>query len=278
MNWFSTGWDGLDEAAAEKPWDDKGGGGPRRVWMPPQATQRHIFIDSMPMKFWEHGFKWNGSWKGNHEPCVTKNKIGPDCPVCDSGEKMFPSFVGLLTTINMTPWFTKKAKREVNFRREVFASKLGSEKNPGVLRKIERMMKQHGRIKGLVFDIHRTGSQSAGCGDDFSLVEKVDLDKIEEYGRSMLSDYAARLNEGVPEDKQVSVSKLWEQNPWTGVNFEELIKPRDIKELRAMFKRGTQSGEFGKDAPGGGNTTSGSKESSGASDKTDDFADDDIPY
>ena len=95
MSWFNTGWDGLDETAKEKPWGDDGGkGGPRRAWMPQGKTQRHIFVDDVPTKFWEHGFKWNGTWAGNHEPCVTKNKIGPECPVCDSGDKMYAAESG----------------------------------------------------------------------------------------------------------------------------------------------------------------------------------------
>lgn len=273
MNWFSTGWEDLDEKAKEKPWDDSGGSGERRVWMPPGKTQRHIFIGERPIRFWEHGFKWNGSWKGNHEPCVTKNKLGPECPICDSGEKMFPAFTGLLTSINMTAWFTKKTNREVNFQREIFAAKLGSEKNPGVLKKLERLHKQHGRIQGLVFDIHRIGEQSAGCGDDFTLVEKVDPKEIEAWGRAKLEEYAARLNDGVPEDKRISVDKLWERNPWESHDFEEIVKPRDIKELRAMFKRGSQSGGYNKGSGGGGGGSS-----SSGTDDSDNFSDDDIPY
>lgn len=283
MGWFSTGWDDLDEKAEEKPWDDSKSKGPQRTWMPPQQTQRHIFVDDIPTRFWEHGFKWNGSWKGNHEPCVTKNKIGAECPICDSGDKMFPSFIGLLTSINMTPWFTKKGNREVNLRREIFAAKLGTKKKPGVLKKLERIRKEHGRIIGLVFDIHRTGDNSAGCGDDFTLVEKVDPKEIEAYGRAQLAEYAARLNDGIPEDKQISVEKLWERNPWEGYNFEEMIKPREMSELRSMFKRGTQSGEYKKDSSGGGGGSSGGGSSGGGSSGGDsdpnDFSDeDDIPY
>ena len=277
MSWFQTGYDGLDEKAEEKPWTDKGDR-QRRVWMPSGTTQRHLFLDDDPTCYWEHGFKWNGTWKGNHEPCVVKNKLGAECPVCDSGEKMWPSYIGLHTSVNMTPWFVKKTNREVNFQQETYAAKLGSKVNPGILKKLERLKGTHGRLRGLVFDIHRTGKQSAGCGDDFTLIEKVDPKQIETYAREKLAEYAARLNQGVPEDKRITVDQLLERNPWEPINFEEQLKPRSLAELKSMFKRGSQSGEFGSDSSGGGDSGGSSDSSSGGDTKSDDFSDDDIPY
>jgi hypothetical protein len=220
--------------------------------MPPEITNRIVLLEDDPTKFWEHNYRWNGVFKGNHEPCVTKNKIGPECPICDSGDKMWPYFIGLHTCVNMTSWFTKKKNREVCFQREIFAAKLGGKDKPGVLKKLERLKQQHGRLRGLVFDVHRPGKLNEGCGDDFSLVEKVEPSKVREFAMQHLSEYAARLNEGVPADKQISAEKLWERQPWEPLNFEELIVPRNISELREMFKRGSQqeedSSEFSDDA------------------------------
>lgn len=256
MSWMGTGYDGIENA-----WDNlpgRSGGGPRRVWLKPGTTNRFMFMDDDPTTFWEHQFKYNGDWK-NWEPCVVRNKIGPQCPPCDSDEKAYPYYVGLHTAINMTPWFTKKTNQEVNFVREIYAAKLGGDKKPGVLKKLKKLKEKHGRLRGLVFDVERPGEKTESCGSDFDLVENIEPGEIRTYAMDQLSAYVARINENAPQDKQTTVEKLWERNPWEAYNFEEIIKPRSIDELRGMF-----SG-----ASGG---------SSGSSSDDDSKADDDLPY
>ena len=256
-SWMGTGYDEI-----EKAWENAGGTGPkgpRRVWMKPDTTCRFMFLDDDPTTLWEHQFYFNGDWK-NWEPCPVRNKFGHECPICSSedkdGKPMYASYVGLHSVINMTPWFRKKGNREVNFNREIYAPKLGGDKKPGVLKKLKKIKAKHGRLRGLVFDIERPGENTENCGSEFDLVEEVKPDEIRTYGMDALSAYAERLNKDMPNDKQITVEKLWERNPWEAIEFENLIEPRPVDELRAMFATGGGGG-------GGGG---------------EDFGDDDIPY
>lgn len=256
-NWMGTGYGGIEDA-----WKKLGEGkGPRRVWLPPEKTVKLMFLDDDPSTFWEHQFSYNGDFK-NWEPCVTRNKIGPECPICkvfvddedDPKEKRYAYFVGLHTVINMTPWFTKKGQQEVNFVREVYASKLGSDKKPGVLKKLKKLKEKHGRLRGLIINVERPGKQTESCGSEFDVIEKIDPSDIVAYSQKQLSEYLARVNEGLPADKQMTMAKQLQRNPWEPYNFEKMIAPRPIDELRQMFaRRGAAKGvEDGEDRGGGG--------------------------
>jgi len=259
MSWMGTGYDDIETA-----YERAGGGnkGPRRVWMRPNSTVRLMFLDDDPTTFWEHQFQYNNTWT-NWEPCVVRNKLGSECPVCASGTEKHPeyaSFVGLHTVINMTPWFTKKAQQEVCFSREIFAAKLGGEKKPGVLKKLKKLREKYGRLRGLVFDIERPGEQTESCGSEFDLVEKVEPSDIKIYAEKHLREYLERVNAKAPADKKLTMEKLLQRNPWEPIDFERVIKPRPIDELRAMFSGRKRSDD---DEVGGG--------SSGGSD-------DEMPY
>jgi len=223
-----------------------------------------MFLDDDPATLWEHQFQYNGKWT-NWEPCVIRNKFGPSCPVCDAYDDSYPSYVGLHTVINMTPWFTKKAQQEVNFNREIFAAKLGGDKKPGVLKKLKKLKEKHGRLRGLIFDVERPGEKTESCGSEFDLVESIDPSEIRAYSMKELEAYVSRLNENAPKDKETTVEKVWERNPWESYDFEEVIKPRSIDELRGMFsKRGSNKDSDSSDT------------GSGAAERERD--DDDIPY
>jgi len=265
MSWFKTGWSESNEEGAKSPFESKG---PRRFWIPPEKTARVLFLEDEPTGIWEHGFQIRGKW-GNFEPCHTKNKISDRCPPCDSGDKMFPRFSGLFSMINMTPWFTKKDNREINFQREVFAANIGSKDKPGILKKIERLKQAEGRLRGCVFEVYRSGAKTESCGDEFKLVEKIDVDKIESYGREKLAAFVKRVNEKLPAKDHVAVDKLWAKNPWQPINFEKLFetdwKPRSLADLDRLF--------------GVGGSASNSKSDTGKDDGDPGPSDDDdIPY
>ncbi len=96
----------------------------------------------------------------------------------------------------------------------------------------------------VVFDIERPGQNTENCGSEFDLVEKIEPGEIRTYAMDQLSAYVARLNENAPQGKETTVEKVWERNPWEPHNFEELIQPRPIDELRKMFsKRGSNKDE-----------------------------------
>jgi hypothetical protein len=234
--------------------------------MPPGATNQILFLEDEPRTLWEHNYKWNGHWR-NWEPCVTRNKLGPECPPCDAYEDRYPYFAGLTTVINLTPWFTKTGHIEVNFQREIYAAKLGSDDKPGVLKKLRKMFDKNGRLRGYVYDIERPGKKTESCGSEFELVEKIEPGQIKVYAMDQLNAYAKRLNEDAPKDKQVTPEKLWERNPWEPFDFDEVIKRHTIDELKSMFSK---SG--GAAAGGGGD------EPPPHDDGDNDGIDDDIPY
>jgi len=265
MSWFKTGWGDVNEEGSKSPFESKG---PRRFWLPPEKSARLLFLDDDPTGAWEHGFNMNGKW-GHHEFCLTKNKLGERCPICDSGDKMWPYFIGFFTVINLTPWFTKKDNKEICLTREVFGARMGSKEKPGILKKIERMKASEGRLKGCIYEAYRSGKKTESVGDEFKLVEKIDISEIEKYGRAEVEKYAKRINEKVAAKDAVSVEKLLERNPWRPINFEKLFetdwKPRLLAELDRLFARGGA-------ASGGGD---GSGDSAGGGG---DSGDDDIPY
>lgn len=272
MSWFNTGYDAAKEEGSKSLFESSG---PKRVWMPPRETMRGMFLDDDPISYWEHGFKMNGKW-GNFEPCHKKNRqLGDDrCPICDSGEKMWPSFVGLHTIMNMTPWFTKKENREINFQRQIYGAKMGSEKKPGILKKLERLKSTHGRLRGIIFDIHRSGEKTESCGDDFTLVEKIDVGDIQKYAREQVGLYVKRINEKLPAKDHVTVDQLFKKNPWEPFNFEKVIQPRKLSELDRLFGAGGKASGGSDDDFGGGE---GEGKSKGDDDKGDD-KDESSPY
>lgn len=266
-DWMNTGWDALDTA-----WDNvfPSSKMPRRVWMPPGATQRFMFLDDTPESLWEHNYKWNNSWL-NYEPCVVRNSIDSRCPICNAYDDKYPYFIGLFTVISMTPWFTKKTNEEVNYTRQMFGAKLGSEDKPGVLKKLRKIAEKNGgKLRGYVYDIERPGKKTESCGSEFELVEVVDGSKIKSYAMDKLSEYANRINESAPADKRITVEKLWEKSPWEALDIKSLIKEsrHSVEELTRMFAKGggatiDRDGDFG-----GG--SSGAMQENGL--------DDDIPY
>lgn len=265
MSWFKTGWEAAKEEGEKSPFENKG---PRRLWLPPDKTVTLLFLDEDPTGMWEHAYQKNGEW-GHFEPCKTKNKMDDRCPICDSGSKMFPHFINFFTVVNMTPWFTKKDNREMCYLREVFACRTGSRDKPGVMKKIERIRAEEGRLKGLVLRVYRSGAKTESCGDEFKVMEKVDPGQIDDYARTKMKDFVERVNKKLPGKDQVTVDKLLERNPWKAINFEKLFetdwKPKSLAELDRMFGRGGSAGGNDKDKESGGDADGGG-------------SDEDIPY
>lgn len=272
MSWFNTGYD----AAKEESKKGFEGSSNLHFFMKPKETVRGMFVDDDPISFWEHQFRLNGKW-GGREPCHKKNRAlaqnsGGGCPVCDSGDKMWPSFVGNHTFIVMTPFFGSKDNREFNFQRKIYGAKMGSEEKPGILKKLERLKTTHGRLRGLIFDIYRSGSKTESVGDEFTLVEKIEPANIESYGREQLAAYAKRLNEKLAAKDHVTVDQLWKRNPWVPFNFEKLmgeggpLAPRQLGELRRLFSTGAAGGggdDFGGEGGGRGGGGDGSRDGDG---------------
>jgi len=230
MGWFNTGFESSNNA-----YDfDDGPKGPRRFWMPPDTDKRVIFLDDNPTTFWEHNFKHNGSWR-NYEPCKVRNRMDGECAVCKRYPDRKPSFIGMLTVINMTPWESKQG-RSFCFGRELFVAKLGGKDKPGVLKKLERIKKQNGGLAGCIFDIYRSGGKTESVGDEFTLVEKIPPKEIIAYGKTQLKEWAKEVNEAISDpEKYVTLDKLWERAPWEPYEYGEILEVRSNEELDAMF-------------------------------------------
>lgn len=279
MSWMKTGYNAMDNAYEHVPKSR----GPRRVWMPPEHTTRVLFLEDDPTCYWEHQFFYNQTFK-NWEPCKKNNGIdekgGPVCPICESIKVMskpsYPSFIGLHSVIVMTPFFTKKDNVEINFTRQIYASKMGSKEKPGILQKLYRLKAKHGRMKGLCFDIYRSGAKTESCGDEFEIVSEYTVEPkqgaINELRDQLIPPYLERRNANAAPDNKITMEKFLEQNPWEPFDFESMLKDRvrSNDELRSMgFGAGNKPAE-----PDGG----GGYEGSSGSSESDSEEDDDIPY
>ena len=190
-------------------------------------------MSDVPFAFWEHQFKLNGNWR-NWAVCKKRSRISDSCYLCDRYPDRYPYFVGLYTVINMTEWESKKG-RKYNFSREIFAARLGSKKRPGILKKLKRLHERHGRLRGLVFDVYRSGEKTESCGDEFELVEKVPVKEIDEYCRKVVGDWIDSVNEDLDPENRLTLEEHLKRHPWEPINFEQEIKVMSDEELRALF-------------------------------------------
>lgn len=262
MSWYSTGYEDLQEKA-DKGYDGDHDNGIRRHWQPPNTMHRLLFLDDEPVTYFEHQFKLNGSWR-NWAPCRVRNKMDDFCFLCDHFDKSYPSYIGGHTVIDMTPWTSKKGATFC-FGRKMFVAKLGGKDKPGVLRKLSKLKKKHGRLRGLVFDVERTGSKTESCGDDFDLVEKIDPEDIAAYRDEKMAAFVDQLNENLDGDKKLTVEQLLKRNPWEPLDFRAMLEDME-KKTNAVMKNlivgGNKNSDFSDD------NTSTSK----------DNFDDDIPF
>jgi len=229
MSWFKTGYESTKTA-----WDGINDFSIRRVWMPPEVTNRFLFLEDDPTCFWEHQFQVNDDWK-NWEPCKKRNKMENVCAICDRFPDRKASYVGYHTVISLTPWTDDKG-RTWCFGRQMFGAKLGGKDKPGVLKKLERIKQKNGRMRGLVIDCYRSGKKTESVGDEFEIAEKIDPDAVIAWVKSQLPPHVEKINDLRDESKQeMTVDAFVKINPIEPFNFEEIIKPRTNAELLSML-------------------------------------------
>jgi hypothetical protein len=187
----STGWGDVDDYGAS---GSDGGStyGPRRFWMPAEATKRIMFLDGDPFCFYEHSL-WGLNKSRDKSTCLKKNGIDErGCPLCDL--ELWPSFTGYFSIIDMgdvsygskgdvtlTGWTSKKGVT-YQFGRSLYGAKRGGKDKPGVLKKIQRLaQKQGGDLTGTVWDVFRSGSKVESVGDELEFVERVAKEDWREY-------------------------------------------------------------------------------------------------
>lgn len=271
MSWYKTGYGATKEAY---DYSDKDGGGPRRHWQPPEVTNRVLFLDDDPMLLWEHNYQYNGSWK-QWDACLVRNKIEAQCYFCERWPDKHPYFIGFHSVINMTPWKSKKGNVYC-YQRELFGARLGGRDRPGILKELERLRLKYGRLRGLVFDVYRSGKLTESCGDKFDLVEKIEPAAIAEFRDEHLRAHLAKINADADADKKVTMDQLLKRNPWEPWNWSELLgeggtmAPKTYAQQKAMFANGGGSK---------GSESQGARSGGGDSDFVpDDFGGDDIPF
>lgn len=227
-HWWKNTWNDADDAQKEqsKRFDNKG---PRRFWIPVAKTVRVIYLDEIPFQLWGHNWKANGNWR-NWASCLVKNGIDKVCPGCEQpmgkGSTMKLYYAGCFTVIELTPWTDKKGVLH-EFQHRLFEAKSGSVKRPGTLQRMKKLYAKHGGLKGLVVDVEREGDQSAGCGDSFEVIEKVDMGNKDTFGA-----FARKI--GLTPEK-------WKANPWKVINYAEMLKPPTVEEFRSMLTQGSSS-------------------------------------
>ena len=285
MGWMGSGYDKPDEPEVKFV----------RRWRVPQGeTKRALFLSNVPQTAFVHGFK-NGQGFWDSHICMHKNKIADHCPMCtknraegkDSSVK-WAQFTGHYMVINMTKFFFEKKERWYCYGREMFCAKHGSEKNPGVLRKLEKLAERHGGLAGCIFDIERERELEESCGSTFHFVEKVkDIDAL---AQEHLTKWCEFVNEEEErdDDKLLTVEKMLEYNPWEDCDISELLEPLPMSKLEEMFKvsGGIRRRSRDDDDEGGsrrkhrgrGDDEEGSSRRKRKSQDDDYGSDDDIPY
>jgi hypothetical protein len=179
-----------------------------RFWMPPDTTRRIMFLDGEPFCFHEHSVLMGGNWR-NYFVCPLKNGLESSCILCDY-DKANRYYIGFLTCIDFRSWDDSRGFMHEN-ERILYGAKIGSKERPGVLRKILRLRERYGDLTGLIFEVYRSGARSPNIGDEFTFIEKIESDKIQDYARSL----------GVN----------LEQNKWEPFNYEEVFKPLKNSQL-----------------------------------------------
>ena len=229
--------------------------------MPAEATKRVIFLDSSPFCFWEHNiYKITGN-ASDREVCLERNGLDEICPICElDGQKSereqfrrgakrnwWPSYVGYFTVVDLGDvvmeggtcrlegWQSPKSGKVYQFQRKLFGAKRGGKDKPGTLPKLHRIVqKKGGSLRGMVFDIYRSGGKVEAVGDEFELVERVDDDKILDYIRELAGP---GFMDVAPDGFEFS------DKPF---DYLEVFKPKERKELEALvasYRRGGKSVE-----------------------------------
>ena len=195
MNWVtrgsSDGWGDVDGVSSDS---SKSKVTARSFWMPPGSTKRIMFIDGEPFHFFEHSL-WEIT-KSGKDKCICLDKNGIDnrgCPLCDA--KMWPAFIGYFTIIDMGDvtyergegaslkgWTNSKGV-EIQFTKQLYGAKRGSQEKPGVLKTLKRKADQKGGgdLTGTVWDVTRPGEKTEAVGSEFEYIETVQPAEMRRY-------------------------------------------------------------------------------------------------
>lgn len=165
-----------EEARAEKAKSEQGK--LWRFWMPEDSDRKITFLDGdlddegmldIPM-FHEHFVKVNG--QSENYVCTMESE--GFCPICNKGDSK-PALVGIMTVIDHTPYKVQSgqnAGKVYKDRKKLFVAKKQT------VRMLSKLAVKRGGLRGVTFDVSRTGDKSAGVGNQFDFDEKQTLEEL----------------------------------------------------------------------------------------------------
>lgn len=159
--------DELDRAEKRQKERIEKAGSTYRFYIPKEGGERRLtFLDGDLNEdgmldvsmFYEHGYIAYGT---DHLDVRCTRDAEP-CPLCDGDE---PSYVGVFTVIEWTPWEDRDGNKH-EYRRRLYMPKIQ------VLRKLQKKATKNGGLTGVTFDVSRTGPRDFRVGGDLDFVAK----------------------------------------------------------------------------------------------------------
>lgn len=210
------------------------------------VTHRVLFLNEAPFVYHEHGlYSWRGCghWTAL---CLGKNKIDDrGCPLCHKqGGDNWPYCIGMFSIIDLgqvtyerdgavsllhRTWTDKDQNvHEDAFPRIILGAKKGSNKTPGVLKKLLwQAERRGGSLEGTVWDTSRSGDKEAGIGETWEHVERV-----------APTDYVQYLTKYGADPDKLNVEPI--------TNWREICKPLPYETIAEIVGMGGGGGSKGK--------------------------------
>jgi len=151
-----------------------------RFWMPNDTEKTISFLDGdlvddgvleCPV-YYEHQIFMNDNWR-NWFICTSEQE---PCPICEGGDNS--SRFGALTIMDQTGYVGKKGNHHKDLKR-LFVAKRQS------LKQLQMMATKRGGLRGCMFDVARTGENSAAVGNIFDFTEKLSVGKLKKLYKDL---------------------------------------------------------------------------------------------
>lgn len=134
----------------------------QRYWMPDGADGTITFLDGdlsegildIPF-YYEHQIHMNGSWR-NWFICTQDEE---PCPICEGGHQ--PSYVGVMTVIDHSEYTSKKDNKTYKDQIRLYVAKRDT------IKQLQKIAGMSGGLRGMRFNVSRTGDKSAAVGNVF---------------------------------------------------------------------------------------------------------------
>jgi hypothetical protein len=161
-----------------------------RYYLPDDAEGKITFVDGDIVEgildipyYYEHNVLMGGKWN-NFFICTQDTE---PCPICQGG--LVPSYVGVMTIIDHSKYQSKKDNKIYQDEVRLFVAKRHT------LKQLQKIAVKRGGLRGVTFDVSRTGDKAASVGSDFDFVSKLtEKELIAKWGdKSTPLDYETLL-------------------------------------------------------------------------------------